>query len=221
MTLLGIKTQIHGSNLRRCYQQKGYTRMKMNTSWLICAALGIVALLTSGCASSAGIGWDAPRNLQPNGKAAVVEIAKYSGDNGVVGRNTFTVFAIPTFGISAEQPVDQSVTRAMEDAVRAAGYSVCDKASMPQDAIAVSAEVEKFKFSNYTWFWPVMKNWGIIKVDVKAKDPSGGIILQRKYSERADWTSFGSCSGYSENIRKSMTAIVQDVTDDLSRVQKR
>ncbi len=175
-----------------------------------------VAVLSSGCASSAKIGWDRPSSLQPNGRTAVVEDAKFGGNRDVVGRNTFTLFAIPTFGIKADRPVDRSVTLGVEDAVQAAGYTLAQSGAS-EEAITVSTDIKKFYYSNYTWFWPVMINNGKIEMQVKARNPSGKVFMDRGYSAKSSWISFGSSSGFSDEIRGEMSDILRDLRDDLSR----
>jgi len=54
-------------------------------------------------------------------------------------------------------------------------------------------------------------------MQVKARNPSGKVFMDRGYSAKSSWISFGSSSGFSDEIRGEMSDILRDLRDDLSR----
>lgn len=189
---------------------KGNTTLK----WALMSVAAVAMCCSTGCQSAARISWDNPTQSKPLDKTVYVKKAKYDGKNTIVGKHTFTLFAIPIMSIDADQPVDDCVTKAVRDVYARAGYNVVDSVDAPANSAIVTPTVTKFHYSSYSWFWPLFLTGGDIQMDVAVKSKSGQTLWQKSYVTSSSRTTFGGCYGFDGAIKDDMTKIVSKMSVD-------
>ncbi len=133
-----------------------------------------------------------------------------------IGWGTFTVFFIPVAKIKVEGQPDEELMRVVNETVQHVGYKteVIDGNPPVSDNPAISVEVKKFKFYNYTWFFPLVFNWGTIKMDVKVTSPDGNVLWQKEYiGKGSGWYDFDP------TVNKALIKVLNQLAADMASEQ--
>ena len=94
---------------------------------------------------------------------AVAPEARGAGD--VVGRGTFTAFAIPVSKVKVTNGhTAQLLSKAFRETAQGEGYQIAD-APAPGSLLLVPRVLE-MDFMNYTWLFPIVYTGGDIKIQV-------------------------------------------------------
>jgi hypothetical protein len=145
--------------------------------------LACIALL-GGCSATLS-----PRIPTPAAGAAFDDTlaanASASGMPHSIGYGTFTVFAIKVADVEVSNgDAAELVMAAFEKTLEGYGYRVVKPADAP-DAPIFECRVRRFQFKNYTWFAPLVFNWGDIEVDLLLAEPSGRELWARSYGGKS------------------------------------
>lgn len=180
---------------------------------LLDMAFGAVVLvvLGTGCVSSSTIDWRQPPALASKGKVVYVRPTQYGGVNTMVGKHTFTVFALPVGSIAAHRPVDECTTKAVMDAVTAAGYEARPSSEAPSGVRQLQPTLGRLSYWSYSWFWPLFLEGGGVDLQLSLVDPAGASMWRDSYSARSLWVTPGGAFGFDTAIRGDMTKVVSDI----------
>jgi len=140
------------------------------------------------------------------------------GDNSSVGNHTFTVFAIPVSRIESVEPIDESITEAVEDIYKSAGFTVknASEASCDEAAI-ISPTIDKVHYWSYSWLYPLFIKGGGIRLRVRADTKNGKSLWSYNYDASSLRCSLVACFGFDSEIKSDMTKITPQMVADASR----
>jgi len=198
---------------------------------IICAAAGLLWLLlvgaVGGCQQYVKVAWEPPEPAAGAGQRTVLAVGDLSklnreskplegkAQDEVIGKHTFTVFAIPVGSINADEttPVKPSFDKAIRDGLRAAGYDLVEAARAPAGSPVLRGEVQDCWWWSYSWFWPLFIQGGQNKVELFLEKPDGTMLWHKKFSRAEPGVSFGGSFGFDLMMKWSMTKLVKDVRD--------
>lgn len=181
----------------------------------------------SGCQKYAKITWDSPKPVPVENKTrlAVSDLAelKLRGEAwdegrpaGVIGRHTWTVFAIPGpfLYLHDKTPLKESFAKAIREALTAAGYELYDVAEASQAAgetNVLRGEVNACWWWSYTWLWPFVLQGGQNKVTLFLENSAGDVLWKKTFSRIEPGFPVGGAYAFGTMIKWSMTKLVQDI----------
>ena len=118
-----------------------------------------------------------------------------------VGRTTFTVFAITTGSVRLPDDGNKQVMDLIRDALKEVGYKVVIVDSRePSENPLLTCRVETFWFKNYTWFWPQIKTWGGIQLEINLLSSDGKVVWTQDFFEKAATWQSGDAFSYVGNF---------------------
>ena len=137
------------------------------------------------------------------------------GLDGRGGWGRFTVFAIPVVPIQItgdDSSGNQKMMEQIADALRQVGYTpVSAPAGQRPEGIVLNCHVDKFKFSNYTWVFPLVPTWGSIELTVTLAGPGGDTRWSRQF--RAGGFTMNFFNGFNSAARSAMTKILNEMVE--------
>jgi hypothetical protein len=171
-------------------------------------------LMAAGCQIA-----PAHKELQPPATVAqgtVVTAETATGmPKGRVGFARITLFAIPVGPVMVQGPADRLTMDFVRDALKVSGYDATLKPLGSAVAGPVLyANIEQYKFTNYTWLAPLMPHWGRIEITAKLTAADGSVLWSKKYLGKG--TSFNVSEGFSRAAEKAMTRILDQMVVDFS-----
>ena len=167
----------------------------------------------TGCATSLHHGPILPQATADKGALGVSQSAQNMQNR--IGWGTFTVFAIPLAPVTVNGVADQELMNQIKDAVQQAGFKVqmVDSPAAAGNLPVLSCKVEKFSFRNYTWLFPLVFNWGTIKLDVSIAGPDGKVLWEKNYTGKGNgFYDFGT------PVDHALTSILNELASDLQGV---
>lgn len=198
-------------------------RRAMGSSTLVLAVLyGLSLGVATGCQQYAKITWDPPQSIEVTGKTplAVGDLAqdRRKDQTEVIGKHTFTVFAIPVSDLKAHgtTPVRQSFDQAVKDALEAAGYELVEAERALEDCPVLRGEVNTCWWWSYTWLWPFVLEGGQNKVTLFLENRDGTVLWQHEFSRMEPGLPFGGAYAFDLMIKWSMSKLVQDIARECS-----
>jgi hypothetical protein len=128
----------------------------------------LAGFLATGCTATLQHGKIFTTPTADKGPMGVTERAQNMKSH--IGWGTFTIFAIPVAPVTVSGDADKELMNQVKDAVEQAGYQakIVDSASSAGAMPVLSCKVQKFSFRNYTWLFPIVFNWGTIRLDVSS-----------------------------------------------------
>lgn len=147
------------------------------------------------------------RNAQVN----VAPRAENIVPNRRVGWGRFTVFAIPVVPVHVRGDASELLVKEVQAALQQAGYTVSTAASTNAFAqsgspVTLNVKVEKYRFSNYTYFFPLVPTWGTTHISLNVDAADGTTIWQESFAEGGSTLNF--FDGYTIASRKSVTRVL-------------
>lgn len=135
-----------------------------------------------------------------------------------VGWGTITAFAIPIVSVTCNGSADRELMLQVKDALEHCGYDVrvVENASEAIGEYLLLCEVRRFNFRNYTYFFPLVLNWGNIQLDLIVNNPDGNLAYFNSYTARAN--GFYS---FDKTVNLALTRLLDKVILDLSRIDFR
>ena len=179
------------------------------------AFAALATLFLTGCQTNVPISWTPPPSEPANGKT--VYIRPTSGVGSSIGHHTWTLFAIPGPDIHAvDRGVDLAVTDAVQDAFKAAGYSVRPHTEAPPGTPVVTPAVQKFDYWSYTYFWPITFQGGGVEVGVGVDTNGLNSAEGKRFSSSSPfWVRFGVACGFEGAVHDDMTQIIREIKDEV------
>jgi hypothetical protein len=176
-------------------------------------AVSMLLLSTAGC--SVNLHHQPLDPVTPvSGDVALQERAQHMTHKA--GWGTLTVFAIPVARVTVNGQADEALAMQVKSALEHAGYSVqmVSDAGAAGDMAYMECDVHRFKFRNYTWFFPLVFNWGKVDMTVRLVTP-GQDPWERRYVGKArGWYSF------EKTVNKALTQVLNQMVHDLTARQQ-
>lgn len=177
------------------------------------AALSLLAGTMSGCSisplSHEGL---APLAAKRSGSLMVAE--KAEGLNGSkVGWGRITVFAIPVVPIYIAGDESIQLMDNISEALRLAGYSTNseDETTGATSDLRLVATVHKTRYSNYTWFAPLIPTWGGMDVTLTLVNKEGESRWTKNFV--GSGFTFNFFDGYNIASKESMTELLNQMAE--------
>lgn len=185
--------------------------MNMKTRILTHLALLIIAgFLATGCSATLQHG---PLVTTPGtDKGSLAVTGRAQNMNNRIGWGTFTVFAIPVAPVTLNGEGDVELMNQIKDAVVQAGYQVqtVDIGGAAANMPLLSCNVQKFGFRNYTYFFPLVFNWGTIQLQVSVTSPEGKVLWSKTYTGKGN-----GMYDFNTPVSNALTSILNELSRDL------
>lgn len=136
-----------------------------------------------------------------------------AGMSNSIGWGTITPFVIPVARVTVNGKADEDLMLQIKSGLEHMGYSVrvvADASEAPGLPV-LTCQVNKFKFRNFTWLFPVVFNWGKIDVDMALAAPGHGPVWQKNIVGKA--SGFYS---FEKTVNKALTRVLDQMIQDLS-----
>src|SRR5881394_4257910 len=179
------------------------------------AMLALAAALGSGCTVTLQHGRFTGAPAAPNCKGPMGVSARANNLPGRIGWGTFTVFAIPVAPVTISGQGDRDMMTQVKAAAEHCGYEVklvenpAEAAGMP----VLSCKVEEIAFKNYTYFFPIVFNWGGMTVDFALTSAEGKTIWFKSYNGHGN-----GAYDFNSTVNKALTGLLNDVIGDLMAI---
>ena len=198
-------------------------KVSFNMGKCVGAVSVLAALLfSSGCATTTTITADTMRRMEnPTPKNLTVFSEAKDGrrnKSDQVGRQTFTVFAIPTFGVFSEDQVEMIAGALFVEALKQSGYEVniIEKLGEAKGPV-LAVQVDSMHNYLYSWFYPLGITVGRAQMTPMLLDKEGKTLW--KGYPCAGW---GGCPsllymcGFDTSINSEMTTILTKIMYQLN-----
>jgi hypothetical protein len=170
-----------------------------------------LCLTVAGCSVNLAHNPLAPVDQPKSGELLVAQTA--DGMSNRIGWGTFTAFAIPVARVTVNGKADEALMQEIKAGLEHLGYSVrvVPDAAQAGGLPVLTCKVNRFKFRNYTWFFPLVFNWG--KIDVTMSLASAG--------GQPEWTSqiVGKAKGFysfEKTVSKALTKVLDQMNGQLA-----
>ncbi|MCA9511543.1 MAG: hypothetical protein KC560_12620 [Myxococcales bacterium] len=161
------------------------------TSRLV-VALASLVVGAGGCTTYTSVTARALAPPSPVADASRVPVAhEATGVPTTIGRDTFSVFAIPVSAVHFEGESGAiDVMNGAREAVRVAGYEPVT-ADVEPDRPVLTCDVGEMSFKTYTWTAPRILVWGTVRLRLALVRPDGTEAWARDYEKSYDGDGFG------------------------------
>ena len=137
------------------------------------------------------------------------------GADGCAGWGRFLIFAIPVVPIYVDGDGNAAIASEIQDALTQAGYTPKTiEASAPATGKLLTCQVDRFRFSNYTYFFPVVPTWGRVGLQLNLQGPDKGVLWSKHYEASGGTLNF--FDGYSSSCNSAMTKILNQMVTDFA-----
>jgi hypothetical protein len=188
---------------------------------LVClSAVVLLAFVGAGCSINLQHG-----KLNPPGrtysdtiytsKSATGSADLPKGADGRVGWGRGTLFAIPVVPVHVVGRGNEEVMKGIQVALTEVGYKVqVVEAGTPSPGKVLTCQVEKFKFNNYTWLFPIVPTWGGIRLNASLIGADQKVLWTHQFSGSGSTLDFSN--GYTSSAKTSMTEILNEMITEFS-----
>ena len=137
------------------------------------------------------------------------------GAGGRVGWGRITLFGIPCVPIHVDGDGNAALALQIQDALAAAGYQpqLIDPGSTASGKV-LNCEVEKFRFSNYTYFFPIVPTWGGVDLKLHLVGADHTVLWTHDYQGGGSTLNF--FNGYTSSCKSAMTQVLNKMTRDFA-----
>ncbi len=166
-----------------------------------------VVVCMSSCATTARIekNFSVAPPYKTNKSLALETIAKDERNHwrDEVGRNTFTIFAIPSFEVKSRTRLENQMMVNVKETLIEAGFEI-NHAEYPR----LEVIIDDFYFKNYTWLFPLYLFWGRMALSINLKDKNEQVLWTENVSGGSFLPGFIS---FNPVIRRSMRKTLRDL----------
>ncbi len=157
-------------------------KMVVSVRFLLLTIIG--ASLAAGCTAKVRL---SPKAVAPEtvigGNATVLVAPAALGVPETIGHETISLFAIPAIAVKLSNPEPGiDLMNGVREALRQAGYEPVP-AGEEQGKPVLECRVLEMYFKNYTYFFPIVRTWGRVRLELALVDADGTIRWQREYAE--------------------------------------
>src|SRR5207249_3965044 len=134
------------------------------------ALLSLATALAAGCTTTLQHGRF--NGTPPATKGSIGVSARAENMRSRIGWGTFTVFALPIAPVTVRGEPDKELVNQIRDALEHCGYDVklVENQSAAPGLPLLTCNVREFAFKNYTYFFPIVFNWGTIQMEFVVRD---------------------------------------------------
>jgi len=181
-----------------------------------------ILALSSGCATTARLTADPmPRLSNPTPKnltvlAEATDARRNRSDQ--VGRHTFTVFMIPTFGVFAEDPVEKMVGGLFVEALKQSGYQVNTVEKLGEASGPVlSVQTDSIRNYLFSWLYPLGLTGGRAQLTPVLFGNDGKILWKGR-----SCAAWGGCPsliymcGFDTSLNLEMSSIMRQIMNQIN-----
>jgi hypothetical protein len=148
-------------------------------------------------------------------RAATGSKSQPKGADGRVGWGRGTIFAIPVVPIYVEGQGNEEVMKEIQAALTQVGYHVqVVENGTPVSGKVLVCQVERFKFNNYTWLFPIVPTWGSIELKASLVGGNQQVVWTRDFN--GSGSTFNFTDGYTSSAKTSMTEILNQMVGAFS-----
>lgn len=180
----------------------------MNAPLILLRALAGALVLTSAVSCSIKMQHGALKAPATVRSGVVTTAAKATGAETRAGWATLTVFAIPIVPIYVEGDANGAVMNQVHDALRKAGYT--PRTGAVGTGKVLVCRVERLKYRNYTWFFPIVPTWGSATLRVELLS-NGAPVWAKTFTGSGSTLNFAN--GYTASNRRAMTKVGNQMVD--------
>lgn len=120
-----------------------------------------------------------------------------------IGRNTFTVFGIPTFRLYSRTRLENQMMVNVKETLDDAGFNITYNQYPRLEVV-----IDDFYFYNYTWLFPFYLFWGKMALSMNLKNEEEQVIWSEKVGGASFLPGFFS---FNPVIRRSMRKTLRDL----------
>ena len=174
----------------------------------------ILSLPLAGCTVNLAHNPLQPVAHQQTGEVLVHQSA--AGMSNSIGWGTITPFVIPVARVTVNGKADEDLMLQIKSGLEHMGYSVrvVSDASAAGGLPVLTCQVNRFKFRNFTWLFPLVFNWGTIDVNMSLAAAGRPPIWQKNIVAKA--SGFYS---FEKTVSKALTRVLDQMIRDMSAVQ--
>lgn len=182
----------------------------------------VAMVITSGCQTTVPIKAGAMQRIsEPKPKSLCVlteatDARKKKSDH--VGRQTFSLFMIPTFSVQSDDPLGKEVGKVFSEALNQSGYEVNPVATLDEaDGPVLAIQVDSCRNYLFAWVWPLGLTGGRSKLTPIVFGGTGKVLWKGE-----PCVAWGGCpslvymAGFETTIKQEMTSIMRQVVAQLN-----
>ncbi|MBM4311949.1 MAG: hypothetical protein FJ119_13515 [Deltaproteobacteria bacterium] len=135
-----------------------------------------------------------------------------------VGRHTWSVFMIPGFTVSSDEPLEVAIARRTRESLKSIGYDVLtvDKIQEAQGPVVV-IQIDTLRNLLFSWLYPLGVTWGHMRLSVHLMSPEGDDLWQAHLKgDSGMGASLLYMSGFKTRVRNDLTTNVNQIVEILS-----
>ncbi len=174
---------------------------------------GLILCLPLSIGCSVNLGHNPLQPVSPPRTGDVLVTRSAPGMSNRIGWGTFTALAIPVARVTVNGKADEDLMLQIKSGLEHMGYSVrvVSDASEAGGLPVLTCQVNKFKFRNYTWFFPLVFNWGRIDVDMSLASAGQAPIWQKNIVGKA--RGFYS---FEKTVNKALTRVLDQMIQEMN-----
>lgn len=191
--------------------------------WCVGTMFMSVLLLGSGCQTSVVVKASPMKKFaEPNpAELCVLKEATDARSNKTkrhIGRQTFTVFMIPTISVQSDDHIKDAVGKVFVDALKESGYKVDVVTALDQsEGPVLVLQVDSIRNYLFSWLWPLGLTTGRSKMTPILYDNKGEILWQGQAN-----SGWGFCpslvymAGFETTLKSEMNSCMRQVVGQLN-----
>jgi len=174
----------------------------------------VMGILAAGCTATLHHGAIHTMPVKDQGAISLAGTAQNMRHR--IGWGTFTIFAIPVAPVTVNGDGDRDLMLQVKDAVEQAGFKtqIVDSSAAAGPLPVLSCKVQKFSFRNYTWLFPIVFNWGTIRLEATITQPDGKVMWTKTYTGKAN-----GFYDFDPTVNSALTVILNEMASDLANAQ--
>lgn len=158
---------------------------------------------------------DTVASSEYTGSAVVLASSATGFTGGKVGWGRITPFAIPVAPVYIHGDEGKQMMDNIGEALTVAGHQTREvTAESDSTSPVLVCHVNKFRYSNYTYFAPIVPTWGKIDVTLQLQRSDGSIAWEQQFEGGGFTLNF--TDGYNIAAKESMTELLNSMVDAFS-----
>lgn len=187
----------------------------------LCALVPLVALLGSGCATTARV-QSSSMQQQDNARGVKLSVLAKATDarenaSDQVGRHTISVFMIPGPGVfSGGGHLDDAVGQVAIKGLREAGYTVSVVNDIAESGgPTLGIQMDMIRNYSFTWLYPLGLTFGKTQLSPVLFGSDGSVLWQGKATGSGFCPSLLYICGFTTAIKSEMTGAMKEIVTQL------
>lgn len=172
----------------------------------------LLSVVTTGCSinSIQHEGIQAPVASRQGTVTVADKASGFTG--GKVGWGRLSPFAIPVAPVYIQGDESSQLMSNIAEALVLAGYQTAGVSDQTSgNGTVLHCNVEKYRFSNYTWLAPIVPTWGSVVVTLSLVNGDGDVLWSNGFDGGGFTLNF--TDGYNIASRESMTQVLNKMVE--------